>query len=97
MVSRQQALNTLHRFKNEQGDKYGIVSLGIFGSMARNQQAEGSDIDIVVETRTVDPFQLVHLKEQLETMFDTRIDIVRVRKNMNQFLRKRIDRDAIYV
>ena len=97
MISRTQALDKLRRFKAEKGPNYGIVSLGLFGSLARNQQTEQSDIDVVVETRTVDPFQMVHLKEQLEALLETQIDLVRLRKNMNAFLKKRIEQDAVYV
>lgn len=97
MVSRQQALTALGRFKSEAGSEYGIVSLGVFGSLARNEAKEGSDVDVVVETTTADPFQLIHLKEQLETLLNTPVDIVRKRQNMNPFLKKRIERDAVYV
>ena len=97
MISKQQALAKLRHFKNEVGSEYGIVSLGVFGSLARNQATEDSDVDVVVETQKVDAFQLVHIKEQLELLLETHVDIVRMRKNMNPFLKKRIERDAIYV
>lgn len=97
MVSRQQALTALERFKSEAGSEYGIVSLGVFGSLARNEAKEGSDVDVVIETETADPFRIIHLKEHLETLLNTRVDIVRKRQNMNPFLKKRIERDAVYV
>ena len=97
MVSRQQALNTLQQFKAEKGSEYGIISLGMFGSLARNQETGESDIDVVVETESVNPFQLVHLREHLEILLESHVDIVRMRKNMNGFLKKRIEQDAIYV
>jgi len=97
MTTRQDALNSLKRFKAEAGSRYGIVSLGIFGSVARNQAVEGSDVDVVVETERVNPFQLVHLKSELEQILGMQVDLVRQRKRMNGFLRKQIERDAIYV
>jgi predicted nucleotidyltransferase len=97
MISRQQTLKTLQRFKAENGSEYGIVSLGVFGSLARDEATEGSDVDVVVETKGANPFQLVHMKEQLETLLNAHVDIIRKRQNMNPFLKKRIEQDAVYV
>lgn len=97
MISKQQALTALQQFKKEVGSEYGIVSLGIFGSLARNQANEGSDIDVIVETKKVDAFQIIHIKEELEELLNTHVDIVRKRERMNPFLKKRIERDVVYV
>ncbi len=97
MISRQQALTALQRFKNETGSKYGIVSLGIFGSLARNQANEESDVDVIIETNRVDAFQIIHIKEELEQRLNTPVDIVRKRERMNEFLKNRIEKEAIYV
>jgi len=97
MISRQQTLAVLQQFKNTTGSEYGIISLGIFGSVARNEATENSDVDVVVEIERADPFQIIHLKEQLESLLATHVDIVRKRDPMNRFLKKRIERDAVYV
>ena len=97
MISRQQTLKTLQRYKTENGSEYGIVSLGVFGSLARDEATEGSDVDVVVETKGANLFQLVHMKEQLETLLNAHVDIIRKRQNMNPFLKKRIEQDAVYV
>lgn len=97
MLTKQQTLTKLHQFKAESGSEYGIISLGIFGSFARSQATEESDIDVVIETKTVNPFQIVHIKEQLEILLEAHVDIVRMRKSMNVFLRKRIENEAVYV
>ncbi|VGO19047.1 nucleotidyltransferase family protein [Pontiella sulfatireligans] len=97
MISKKQALIRLQGFKETNGSKYGIVSLGVFGSLARNQASENSDVDVVVETLNVDAFQMVHLKDELKNLLNTEIDIVRKRPTMNPFLKKRIEQDAVYV
>lgn len=97
MISRQQTITALQRFKNEAGSEYGIVSLGVFGSLARDEANEASDVDVVIETKEVNPFQLVHLKEQLETLLNAPVDIVRKRPRMNPLLKEEIERDAVYV
>lgn len=56
--------NTLLKdFKIRQAGKYGILRMGIFGSVARNQQTESSDVDIYYEGETKG-FSLSHLKNE---------------------------------
>jgi predicted nucleotidyltransferase len=56
-----------------------------------------SDIDIVMETGKQDLFNLIGMKQDLEEKMCLPVDIVSYRKNMNPFLRQRIDKEAIYV
>ena len=76
---------------------FGIKSLLIFGSVSRNEQHEGSDVDVCVEMQKPDMFSLVHIKEDLQQLFGRSVDIVRLRDNMNPMLSKQIQRDGIYV
>ncbi len=96
-MDRKKILHILKDFKEKNTDKYGILTLGIFGSVARNSFVTDSDIDIVIRTIKVDLFLLVHLKEELEKLFGTHIDIIRYRNRMNKYLKKHIDEEAIYV
>jgi predicted nucleotidyltransferase len=95
-MQREIVLRTLDAHKRELSAKYGITRLGIFGSVARDQATEASDIDIVVEMPP-DLFQMVHMKEELEEMLGVRVDLIRLHKYMNAFLKSRIDDEAIYV
>lgn len=96
-MNRTELLNKLEEFKKVNGEKYGILSLGIFGSFARDQASELSDADIVVKTKTPDPFTIVHIKEDLEGQLRIPVDIVRFREKMNPFLKQRIENEAVYV
>ena len=40
---------------------------------------------------------LVGIKQDLEEVFKRHVDIVRYRDKMNPFLRKRIEKEAVYV
>jgi uncharacterized protein len=97
MISRDNALVVLRNFKGELEKRYGVTSLGIFGSVARGQTTETSDVDVVITLRTPNLFTLVHVKEELEDALREHVDIVHYRENMNGFLKSRIDQDAIYV
>lgn len=76
--------------------QYGIESIGVFGSIARGDANENSDIDIVVEMPP-DLYAMINLKDYLEEALDAPVDLVRYRSTMNELLKKRINREAIYV
>ena len=97
MRSRNSVVSTLRRLKNRFNEEYGITDLGIFGSTARSENQDISDIDIVVKMSKPDLFYLVHVKEELEEAFSTSVDIVQYRDSMNELLKRRIDDEAIYV
>ena len=96
-MSRIEIIRTLKHFKEKYAIRYGIVLMGIFGSVAREEATEASDVDIVVKTNVPDPFILVHLKEDLEKQLQQHVDIVRLRDKMNPYLKRRIESEAVYV
>ena len=77
-------------------ERYGVEEIGIFGSYARNEANEESDIDIFVK---MEPklLNLVGVKQSIEEGLHKRVDIVRLREKMNPYLKKRIMKDGIYV
>ena len=85
------------QYKRENSKKYGINSIGIFGSYSKGQATEESDIDVVIETQYPDLYMLVHIKEELEQLFNKSVDLIRHKENMNPYLKKHIARDAQYV
>ena len=97
MINRDEILSLLKNYKNNNFDKYDILELGLFGSVARNQASLDSDVDICIKTKTPDMFVLVHIKDELQKLLSNSIDIVRVRDSMNPYLKKRIENEAIYV
>ena len=87
----------LQENKNKFLNKYKISNMALFGSYARGENREDSDIDIAIETPLSDYFLLYDLKEELEKQFHQKVDLVRLREKMNQALKKRIQQDGIYV
>ena len=96
-MTRSEILKILKQYKKENSEKYGINNLGIFGSYSRDLTTDDSDIDIVIETQEPDMYKLVHIKEELEKLFNKSIDIILNREKMNPYLKKRIEKDAQYV
>jgi len=96
-MKREDVLAILREFKRNSAEKYGILEIGVFGSVARDEAREDSDVDICIKTETPNPFTLVHIKEDIEGLIRKRVEIVRVREKMNPFLRDRIEREGLYV
>ncbi|MBI9037262.1 MAG: nucleotidyltransferase family protein [Bacteroidales bacterium] len=96
-MTRSEILKILKKYKNENAEKYGINNIGLFGSYSKDEGRHESDIDIIIETTEPDLFKLVHIKDELEKLLHKTIDIVRNREKMNPYLKKHIEKDAIYV
>jgi uncharacterized protein len=75
----------------------GVKSLAIFGSVARGDETENSDIDILVEfDKTIGLFEFIRLKHYLEEMTGYRVDLV-TPDALHPALRDSILGEAIYV
>ena len=96
-MEKDEIIHSLRNFIALNRDRYEIIRLGIFGSAARDDMNEESDIDVVVELGKPDLFYLVGIKQDLEEKLRRRVDIVRYRDTMNGFLKKRVDKEAVYV
>ena len=66
MKTTNEYLTKIRQFKQQFAEKYGIISIGIFGSVARGEQHEESDLDVFVELKDPDPFIMFDIKEELE-------------------------------
>jgi len=97
VLSREVVLRQLRNYGAEFKRLYGVTKIGIFGSVARGEPRNNSDIDVVVEMQEPDLFYIVHIKETLEKDFQRSVDVIRYRKTMNKYLKARIDREAHYV
>ena len=64
-MRREAALKVLREHKRELEQRYVVTRLGIFGSVARDEAPDNSDVDVVVEMAP-DLFGTVSLKEELE-------------------------------
>ncbi|MBC7258604.1 MAG: nucleotidyltransferase family protein [Chloroflexi bacterium] len=96
-MTRDDILRALARFRDTRRDEYGIVRIGVFGSVARGEFTETSDVDVVVELAHPDLLLLVGIKQELEELLHRPVDVVRHRERMNPHLKERIQKEAVYV
>jgi len=74
-----------------------VVRAGIFGSYARGEQNENSDIDILVEpTRSMSLFDFVGVKLEIEDELKNKVDFVSY-KTIHPRLRKQILNEEIRI
>lgn len=97
MKSKKEYIQLLLSVKEELKQQYGVRSLRLFGSVARDEHFQSSDIDICVETETPNPFLIMDMKKFLENIFDCPVDIVRFRQNMTPYLKQQIENEGIFV
>ncbi len=67
----------IREYMSELRNDYMVSRLGIFGSFARGEETEYSDIDILVEfSESVDLFHFIRLQYYLAELFGRKIDMV---------------------
>ena len=96
-MTKNEIIDYLKENKADFIQKYQISKLALFGSYSRGENRDDSDVDIAIETPLSDYFKLYDFKEELEKSFHTKVDIIRLRDKMNVALKRRIERDGIYV
>ncbi len=69
-------LQTLKQKNAELTKQFGVKSLLLFGSVARNESTSASDVDLLVEfNRPVGYFGLFALQDYLEKLLGCRVDL----------------------
>lgn len=84
-------------FKRDFGVKFGLIRIGIFGSVARKKNIDNSDIDIVVELEKPSLSLMYDLRESLKNLFGCDVDLVRFRDSLRPMLKNNIQNEAVYV
>jgi predicted nucleotidyltransferase len=95
-LRREQVLGSLRRRADDLA-RFGVQSLALFGSIARDQASEQSDVDILVDFDGPATFdRYMGLKIYLEELLGRRVDLV-TRRGLREELRPTVEREAILV
>ena len=96
-MRRDEVVRILREHREELGRKFGVQSLILFGSVARDQARSTSDVDLLVEfNRPTGYFGLVRLQLFLEQLLGCTVDLG-TPGSLRPTMRQRIDREAIRV
>uniref|UniRef100_A0A832I9V7 Nucleotidyltransferase n=1 Tax=Pseudothermotoga hypogea TaxID=57487 RepID=A0A832I9V7_9THEM len=90
MKSLEEIKEVLSEHKEEIREKYGVVILGVFGSYARGEQKETSDVDILIEIERPIGLKFFELWDELEKLLGCEVDLVR-----EKLLREEIKSDIL--
>jgi predicted nucleotidyltransferase len=97
MNNRSKILSALNMHREEIMRRFAVKSLSLFGSAARDEMREGSDVDVLVEFDGPATFGgYMGLKDYLENLLGTTVDLV-TEKGLKPRARKHVEQDLIHV
>ncbi|MFZ2412372.1 MAG: nucleotidyltransferase family protein [Candidatus Methanoperedens sp.] len=75
MKTLEEIKTTLTKHKEKLKQNYNVKKIGIFGSYARGEQKEISDVDVLVEFEEPVGFAFIHLADSLEELLGVKVDL----------------------
>jgi predicted nucleotidyltransferase len=96
-MTKTELLTTLLNVKDELEEQFGIVKIALFGSYARDEANNDSDVDIaIMQIEKKDYFTRVEAKYYLEKLLGKRVDIGYF-DSMRPIIQKYIKKEMIFV
>ena len=96
-MTREEVIDFLSSHRQELEELFGITSLALFGSVARDEAGPESDVDILVEFRkTPGLTEYMRLKFWLEELLGRQVDLV-MEKALKSWARPLVEAEAIRV
>jgi len=93
-------MNTLNLLRTKKAEilaaaeKHGAGNVRVFGSVARGEDVEGSDIDLLVSMESNRSlYDLIGLQQEIEQMLGRKTDVL-TERSINRYLRERILQEA---
>lgn len=96
-MKRKDAIEILSARRSDLHREFGVRSLALFGSVARDEAGEGSDVDVLVEfDRPTGLFGLIRLQQHLEVLLGCKVD-VGTAAGLRPRIRERVLHEALRV
>lgn len=96
-MKRDEVLNVLKAQQEILVEQFGIKTLYLFGSTARNEARPDSDVDLLVEfNRPLGLFEFIDLQQTLESLLNCKVDLG-TKRSLKNHLRKEVLMEAILV
>lgn len=97
MHRREEIRKRLQTLKSDLERDYSVSSIAIFGSVARNEHSEESDLDLLVSfDDPVSLFDVVRLERELESRLGVDVDVV-TEGSLKPRIGKRVAEDLVEV
>ena len=96
MRTQTEYIEALHAHSEELKSKFGITSMRLFGSVARGEHTEKSDIDLFV---TMPPhfYNYIAASQYLEELLGCNVDLISDHKHLRPFFRQQIEQDGVII
>jgi uncharacterized protein len=95
--TRQDILDSLKKLKSEVSREYSVKTIGVFGSVARDEQTGTSDIDLLVEfSKPVGFVTFMRLEHFLSERLGNQVDLV-TSDSLKPVIRQDVLAEVIYV
>lgn len=95
-MDRATIIETLRTHKSVLSDRYHLTSIGIFGSLCRDDFRDDSDVDILIDYNQPMGVEFIDLAEELEGILCRKVDLVS-RYGIKSSYFEEIQKDLIYV
>jgi predicted nucleotidyltransferase len=96
-MNREQVLSLLNQHREDIQQRFAVKHLALFGSAARDEMHEGSDVDVLVEFEGPATFDgYMGLKSFLEGLLKVKVDLV-TNKGLKPRARPYVEKDLIHV
>ncbi|KKR97371.1 MAG: polymerase beta domain protein region protein [Candidatus Uhrbacteria bacterium GW2011_GWF2_41_16] len=97
MKSLSEIKKIIQKHKEDLEEKYAVKEIGIFGSCARGEQDETSDIDILIELeKPVGIVKFLKLEKHLSLLLEAKVEIV-TKKALKPYIGRQILQEVDYV
>ena len=96
MKTREEVLNILRQARHDLSARYPVTRMTLFGSYARGEQQEKSDIDILIDVDPSIGLRFVALANELELLLGQRVELVTSRA-INPKMKPLLKADGIEV
>lgn len=85
----------LRQEKPRLAEDYGVSEIGVFGSIARGEGEEGSDVDILVRfDRPIGLIRFVGLEQEIEELLGVEVDLT-TPKGLKPWMRSRVEDEVV--
>ena len=100
LLTRDRAIQLLRENQDYLRDEFGVSRIGLFGSVARDQSNDLSDVDVVVEFNRPIGFRFMDLADYLEDLLGRKVDLLTsagIQAIRSQHVSENISEGVVYV
>lgn len=96
-MGRHEVLSILQANRSALNERFGVARLSLFGSVARDEAVQGSDVDLLVEfDKPVGLFSFLELQDHLESLLGCAVDLG-TPQSLKPRLRARVMAEVVHV